>query len=248
MGLFFGSRDREPLDSASPDELLAEARNGDRAARDLLIRRYTPLVLRIASRLRGRYLQVGQDDEVSIGLMGFNEAIDGYDPARGVSFVAFAEVVVRRRLIDYLRREAKRPEVPLTVFDEEDEEGNTGNFAQTRQALDDHARQNEAWERRQEILRYQGLLSRYGISFAELVDISPKHGDARRRAIEAARIVASTPEYRQHLKQRKELPMKSLEERVQVSRKTLERQRKYIIAVALILMEDLVYLREYLDK
>jgi len=58
--------------------------------------------------------------------------------------------------------------------------------------------------------------------------------------------VAEDPALAGHLLNRRELPLKQLERRVDVSRKTLERQRKYIIAVALLLLEDFIYLRGYI--
>ena len=44
---------------------------------------------------------------------------------------------------------------------------------------------------------------------------------------------------------KKALPMKELSKNSGVDRKTLERHRKYLIAVALILMEDLPHMAEY---
>ncbi|MGE5589092.1 MAG: RNA polymerase sigma factor SigI [Bacillota bacterium] len=250
MGLLFWQRDRmaERPDGADLPQLINRAKNGDARARNLVIDKFQPFVLGIASRVSGRFVQAGRDDEVSIGLLAFNEAIDSYDPAKGVSFLGFAEVVIRRRLIDYFRKEGQRREVPLTGFEDEDEEGQTYNAVVGRQAQDEFAARSEAEDRRDEILRYQAKLRQFGISLQELVDVTPKHDDARTRAMQAARIVAATPEYRSHLVKKGELPLKSLESQVQVSRKTLERQRKYIIAIALALMDDFVYLREYIAK
>jgi RNA polymerase sigma factor len=224
------------------------ARRGDREARDLLIAQYTPFVLRVASGLARRYLNPGQDDEVSIALMAFNEAIDGYDRVKGTSFLSFAEMVIKRRLIDHFRRNSQNREVPMTDFEEEDAEGNVVNPVQVRQAMMAYSAHNEASDRREEIRRYQSILAQYRISFSELVDLSPKHDDARERAIEAARQVAARPQLRDHLTTKKELPLKELGGLVNVSRKTLERQRKYIIAVALILIEDFTHLRHYIRQ
>lgn len=224
------------------------ARVGDAAAREHLIRRFTPLALRVASQVAGRYVRVGEDDEVSVCMIAFNEAIDAYRPDRGGSFVSFAEMVMRRRLIDHLRRTANRPESPLSAWDEEDEEGNVYNAVEMDQSLQAHARAVETRERSEEIARYADVLRRYGISFRELPEISPKHDDARRRAIEVARTVASRPELARHLRATGELPLKALEQTAGVSRKTLERQRRYIIAIAVILLEDLAILRGYIDR
>ena len=43
----------------------------------------------------------------------------------------------------------------------------------------------------------------------------------------------------------KQLPLKEIEALVEVSRKTLERHRKYMIAVVLLLNSDFVYIKEY---
>ena len=92
------------------------------------------------------------------------------------------------------------------------------------------------------------LLNHYGITFSDLVQASPKHQDARERALEVARILISDPALLQYLTSRKSLPLKELQKRVKVSRKTLERQRKYIIALALILIGEFYYLQEYLKR
>lgn len=235
-----------PPVTSSIERLLEPARGGDAEARDELLRQYTPLVLRVGSQVSGRYLQVGRDEEISVGLIALNEAIDRYDSSRGASFVSFGEMVIRRRLIDYYRRQRGRTEIPLSDLGSEDEEGNPLQSVEEREAMSRFGEEQEAEERKFEIIRYSQRLAEYGIRFAELVEISPKHEDARERAIDAARHVAASPLLAQHLQMRKELPLKSLEERVGVSRKTLERQRKYIIAVALILLEDFYHLRRYI--
>lgn len=235
-----------PGDSSPAERLLEPARRGEKEAREELLRLYTPLVLRVGSRVSGRYVQVGRDEEVSVGLLALNEAIDRFDLERGASFITFAELVIKRRLIDFYRRQKGRNEIPLSDLESEDGEGNSLQFTQEREAIARFDLEQEAEDRKHEILRYTKRLSEFGICFSELVSASPKHEDARERAVEAARLVASNPLFAQHMQGKKELPLKQLEERVGVSRKTLERQRKYIIAVALIMLEDFYHLRQYI--
>jgi len=45
---------------------------------------------------------------------------------------------------------------------------------------------------------------------------------------------------------KKRLPLKQLETKVRASRKTLERHRKYIIAMCIVLLNEYVYLKEYI--
>jgi RNA polymerase sigma factor len=241
-----------------PDGLLAEARAGDRAARETLLSRYSPYVLKIASRVTGTYVKLGRDDEASVALVAFNEAIDSYDPSRGASFLGFAQTVIRRRLIDHFRGKARSRDVPLSALGDGDavagsevgdgSPGRVGGFVAAHAAAAEGVQRDyeERSERLEEVQRYRELLAAYGITLAELVRISPRHEDARRRAMGAARVLAARPELAQRLRQRGELPLKELSSLAGVSRKTLERQRKYIIAVALILMEDLPCLEAYL--
>ncbi len=241
------------------DGLLDRARGGDATARELLLKRYTPFALKVASRVIGSYVELGRDDEASVALMAFNEAIDSYDPGRGASFLGFAQAVIRRRLIDFFRQARSRSrEVPLSAFGEAEDgseeilgSGGVGavgrlEAAQVAAAEWADADWEEATDRRGEVLRFRELLKAYGITLAELVRISPRHEDARKRAMEAARVLASRPNLIGHLRRRGELPLKELEILVGLSRKTLERQRKYIIAVALILTEDMPHLEAYL--
>lgn len=229
------------------EELLSAARRGEKQAREELLRQYTPLILRVGSQVSGRFLHVGRDEEVSIGLLALNEAIDRFDPGRGATFISFSEMVIKRRLIDYYRRVRGQSEIPMSELESEDDEGNPLRSVEHKQAVEQFTKAREAEDRKTEIIRYARRLAEFGIRFSELVEISPKHEDARERAIEAARIVARNPVFSQHMQSRKELPLKQLEELVGVSRKTLERQRKYIIAVTLIMLEDFYFLKHYIS-
>ncbi len=241
---------KEKPNKKTPDELVREARAGSDESRERLIRAFTPFALRVAAQAAGRRIDPDVDDEFSVALSALNEAVDSFEPERNVAFLAFAETVIKRRLIDFFRREAnrRRREVPLTSFEEENEEGSVINPLEAAQAVEAFEAASETEARREEILRYCGVLANYGIGLDDLVRSSPRHEDARRRAIAAARLVAGSGELVKYLKSKKELPLKLLSEEVDVSRKTLERQRKYIIAVVLILIDDFEYLREYVLK
>ncbi|SMB98858.1 RNA polymerase sigma factor [Thermanaeromonas toyohensis ToBE] len=221
---------------ADPNHLLSLARKGNDLAREELIRKFTPFILNIVSRLSGRFVRLGEDDEASIGLMAFNEAIDTYDPRKGVSFLTLAETVIRRRIIDYFRQE-ERHRQHLATQD-----------IQVSSTPEDHHWAWELVDRREEIVRYQKELASYGISFADLVRNCPRHQDARQRALACARTIADNPLLRRYLEEKKELPLKALGHNLKTSRKTLERHRKYIIALALIIMGDYDYLKEYISQ
>ncbi|SFU78690.1 RNA polymerase sigma factor SigI [Alicyclobacillus macrosporangiidus] len=244
-GLLFG---RKSEDKSQLDSLLALAQAGDADARNAIIAQYTPFILKVASQAARRYIDRERDDEYSVALMAMNEAIDRFDPARKVNFLGFAETIIRRRLIDHFRAQrAQAKAVPWTEFDVTDEEDNVVNYVEVKTSVEAHGEAEERAERQAEILEYARALSDYGLSFAELVEVSPKHADARANAIAVAKAVVADEELLRYVQERKSLPLKLLEERVQVSRKTMERQRKYILAVVVLLNGDFHHLRSYIS-
>ncbi|MEW6308670.1 MAG: RNA polymerase sigma-I factor [Bacillota bacterium] len=232
--------------SEAAARLAQRARDGDGAAREELLREYAPFACRVAARACGRFVVAGQDEEASIALIALNEAVDAHREERGSGFLPFAETVIKRRLIDHFRRERGRREVPLSEFDEEDADGGTINPVELKAATARPETEAEVVERRLELEAYATQLARYGLTLEDLVRVSPKHEDARLRAIAVARVLFHDAGLRGHLVARGELPLKALAEKSGVSEKTLERQRKYIIAVAVILIEGLSSLAAFL--
>lgn len=246
-----GSPLQEPIkeSGADPLRLVVLAKNGDKDAREELIRQYTPFVMRVTAEACGRYVVAGQDDEASIALLAFHEAIDSYQTGRG-TFLKFSETVIKRRLIDYYRGQRRfGRETPLSDFVIEDDEGEEFCPAEMDAAILQHRHDVERMERQDEIRRYQDMLASYGISFSDLVKAAPKHRDAREAAKAVARYIAMRPELRAHLINNKSLPLKELDGMpgIPVSRKTIERNRKYIIALTLIIVGEFDYLKGYIS-
>jgi RNA polymerase sigma factor len=242
-------RTRRPDERKELATLIHGAKSGDDNARNKLISSYIPFVLRIASQTTHRYIDQHRDDEFSIALSAFNEAIDRFDLEREASFLSFAETVIRRRLIDFFRsRQRDRAQLPWSEFDVLDDEDNVTNYAEVSTSLAMHQRHEESTLRQMEIEEFQKCLQEYDLSFAELVRISPKHEDARQNAFHIGRIIAADSELREFVKRRKSLPLKALEGKVPVSRKTMERQRKYILAIVLLLQGDFPTIQSFLEE
>lgn len=76
----------------------------DPALRNRLVVQYAPLVKYVAGRMRTRLPEsVDQDDLVSDGVLGLIDAIERFDPDRGLSFQTFAVPRIRGAIIDGLR-------------------------------------------------------------------------------------------------------------------------------------------------
>jgi RNA polymerase sigma factor FliA len=76
----------------------------DPGLRNRLVMQYSPLVKYVAGRLRTRMPDsVEQDDLVSDGVFGLLDAIERFEPARGLSFQTFAVPRIRGAIIDGMR-------------------------------------------------------------------------------------------------------------------------------------------------
>ncbi len=218
---------------------------GDHELRNQIIEQYKPFVAKTVSSVCKRYIREN-DDEFSIGLIAFNDAIDKYSIDKGSSLFAFAELVIKRKVIDYIRKEARTP----TTINFELQEHEEGDYSQSKiesdLSLEDFQKQLEQEHRREEITYLQHCLSEFNLTVKDIVEQSPKHYDARQNAIQVAVQLMEDEELRNYLFNKKQLPVKQLETKVSVSRKTIERNRKYIIAMAIILSGDFVYLKDYL--
>jgi RNA polymerase sigma factor len=237
----------EATDAVDVRELVRLAQLGDGEARETVLRQLMPMAVAAAARHVGRFVHGGRGDEPSVALLALNEAIDAFRPDRSTSFSLFAVHVVRRRLVDHYRR-SRWPEVPLSSLESEDAEGRTYPAVFDRQAMERFADQSQAEARREEIGRYRAALRAFGLDLADLARLSPRRERARRAAMAVAHVVAQDPMLRMHLLRRRELPLRALAGRVPVSRKTLERRSKYIVAVTLVLAGDFPHLREYVVK
>lgn len=227
----------------SLEQTVLAIQKGDGRLQNDLIEDYKPFIAKTVSSICKRYIEE-TDDEFSIGLIAFNEAVEKYSSEKGRSLLSFAEVLIKRRVIDYIRKNAKNQSLRIQMDQEEQEYpfrtlDQELSFEQYQVMLDDE-------KRKEEILHYRDVLLQYDLHFSDLVEQSPKHIDARVNAIKIATLIVENQELYKILNEKKRLPIKQLEEKVQVSRKTIERNRKFIIAVAIILGGDYRYLKEYI--
>lgn len=80
-------------------------RNRSRSSRAALVEHYAPLVKQILRRLVVSLPgTVDFDDLIGCGVLGLIQAIENYDPGRGIRFEAYAQIRIRGAILDELRR------------------------------------------------------------------------------------------------------------------------------------------------
>jgi RNA polymerase sigma factor len=241
-----GRKDEQTDEASEIYQILKSIRAGDLTKTNPFIHQYRPFIYKILSQTAKRFIDQ-QDELSSVGIQAFHEAIQTFDLNRKTQFLSFASLVIRRRVIDYIRRERNRIETLSFDAVPKGMEATDGNFYDNQASLSQFQREIEKEYLREEIFHYQEALSQFNILFEALAEHSPKHQDARRLAIEIAQVIAEDEHLRGLLLMKKRLPTNELLARLPISRKTVERHRLYIIAVFLILIEDYQYLKSYLQ-
>lgn len=219
-------------------DALLSAQQGDSLAREELIKSHRVFIAKASSKICNRYLAWDNDDELSIALIAFNEAIDHFDPQAGASFYSFAQTVMRRRLVDYFRKEGKHQHLSLSPLNAEDEELSRYDLEASQEQYEEGQHKTEF---AQVVENYVRVLKAYGVTLNDLVKISPKHRDSKQTLIRVALALNHHPTLLAQLKRQKLLPIKELELLTGIKRKVIEKGRKYVIALALILSEPEFY-------
>lgn len=214
-------------------QTLLLAKEGNELIREELIQSHMPFIIKISSNICKRYLTWGHDDELSIALVAFNEAIDSFNPNDGASFYGFAKTVITRRLIDYFRKESKHQVFSLTPSGADNDLYDYDSASSFKLYKEEEQKNNFA----ETIKNYTIVLAEFGITFEDLVEVSPKHRDSKATLWRVAQELCAHPNLLKHLTKTKLLPLKELELLTGVKRKVLERGRKYLIATVLILSD-----------
>ena len=100
-----------PYQQQSDEALCALAAQGDGAAEEALISRYTRMVRRLS---RPLFLMGGDsEDLIQEGMLGLWKAVRDYVPDRGASFKTFAQTCVKNSMLTAVKNAAGKHHVPL---------------------------------------------------------------------------------------------------------------------------------------
>jgi RNA polymerase sigma factor for flagellar operon FliA len=92
--------------ASSPESKPPNAADTERQRR---IMEFYPLVCAIARRLANHFPKADEAEFVSVGVLGLIEALERFDPSRGVPFRAYAEIRIRGAIMDSVRLESWKP-------------------------------------------------------------------------------------------------------------------------------------------
>ncbi len=224
------------------DESAIKAKH-DKYHIETFIKEHEFFILKTAHKVTGKYI-TKSDDQWSVSLSAFNEAITAYSFEKG-SFLSFSELVIKRRLYDYIKKQSKHfCEVAISpfIFESSDEEEDLS----LRQAVISKVSTKQNDDAKLEIEAITFTLKQYGFSFYDLISVSPKALKTKKSCAKAIVFLSENQILLNEMKKTKNLPIKAIEKNLYIPRKVLERHRKYIIAGAEIISGNYPILSEYL--
>lgn len=221
------------------------AAKGSSLAADQLIRDYLPFIKAQAYKTVGRHI-TEEDDELSIAMIGFHEAVESYSRVRG-AFLNYAALVMERKLIDYHRSQKRHLghfsiDAPLSG----DEQKTLSDTLEDKTKEYDLGAVRDAT--REEILELTRQLSEYRLSLTDIADNSPKQERTHASCMRALAYAREHPELIREFKKTKRLPLNELVNGSGAERKTLERHRKYLMALLLIYSNGYDIIRGHLKQ
>ena len=236
---------RGQKESDGVNGILAEIKSGNTELKEKFIGDYKPFVIKAVFNATGKRVEIENSEEYSIGLSAFNEAIDSFDFSKNKNFFGFSEQVIKCRIIDYIRknRETQNRVYPFTYFSDEQ-----SNDFEERYLSSDCTHEFNNIELKEDILIFKDKLRLYGISFRDLLTCAPKHKDSRIMCIKIAKVLAVDENLFRKMEKTKTLPIQELLKAVNVYRGTLDKNRKFIIALSLIMTSGLEVLNGYISQ
>lgn len=204
-------------------------------ARDVMIQKYMPFIVKCVSDFTGSYVRIGDSDELSIGLMAFNEAIDRYDVQRGL-FLSYAKLVIISRLKTHLvKQNTNIQPMEIQGLDHLQSADILNEFQKT-DALED------------EIAVWKEELLKFKITFKDLLEKKPKHKDSRERHFKIAKQVSAHEPIVTVMFDKYRLPIQKIHVELKTSVKILERNRTFITSVIIIFVKELGAIKRWIMR
>ncbi len=210
------------------------------------IEEYKPFIASCTKNITGRYMTYGSDDELSIALIAFAEAIKTFDCTRG-NFFPFAGRIIKNRIIDYYRKEKRNSNVISLNEYYKGDINKKGKDIRESEAIDRYSIYEDSYYRRIELEELTKELKKWDIKFLDLVNVSPRQKKTRKIYHSIIKYITATPELIEIMHKKKQIPISEIEKELGISRKKFERARKYIIAMVIIVSGDYEYIRGYID-
>ena len=117
LSIYLREINRIPLISHEEEyELAVKAKNGDRAAREKILRANLRFVVSVAKKFRGQGLPLS--DLINEGNIGLITALDKFEPDKGYHFISYAVWWIRQSIMKAISEKGRAVRLPLNRSNE----------------------------------------------------------------------------------------------------------------------------------
>ena len=226
------------------EQIRAAQQSADAA--DGLIRQYMPYVKSETAKFLKRIPREGHDDELNIAMFAFYQAMLSYQRIKG-PFLAYAARIIRHRLIDEYRKQQRHSGV-ISLYQPQSQEEEVPLLEQIPDHGADMASHQQRMASQEEIAEFSAQLETFGITFSQVADNCPKQERTLRACRQVLAYARSVPQLLDQMVATKRLPLAELSQGAKVERKTLERHRKYLVAILLAFTNGYEIIRGHLRQ
>lgn len=188
------------------------------------IEEHFPFIIKSISKVTKRYVSIENDEEFSIGVLAFHEAMQKHSEEKG-PFLPFANLVISSRIKNYLLKENKHRLNPSLESLKED------GIDFSEEIINPIEDKNHLKE---EIENLKVYMNEFGFDFEDLVDDAPKHKKTRENAINLSEKVSKEKPLVDFMYEKKRLPIKRISLQFNVTEKIIKGSKKFIITVIII--------------
>lgn len=208
---------------------------------DKLLQDYLPF---IKKQLVGKtYMGVEYDDMLSLAMLSFVISIRQYKIGHG-SFLSFCAACIKNRLIDESRKQLRYNHI-ITPFDPISDNSALSSYEE-KISITIYNDDLEHQFLSQEIDALSLELKNYDITLLNLPTICPKQKRAREQCIEIAKKLISDSFALKKFSTNHKIPQTYLAHLCSLSPKTIEKHRKYILTITIILLGDYPCIKAFL--
>lgn len=215
----------------------------DHAELNQLITDYLPFIKK--EMMRTPIFQMEFDDRLSLAMLTFMNCVRQYEENAG-GFLPFAATCIHNRLIDEGKKltRYKAKTIPLDT----EANDNSDNIAANSKSIQIYEKEQERLALAEEIEVLSAALSEFGITLGSLAEICPKQNRSRKRCVACAQALVADPILQEQFPKTRRLPQAELAKRMQISEKTVEKHRRYIVVLTLILLGDYPGIQAFLPE
>lgn len=202
---------------------------------------YLPFIKKNIAKMNHSVLDY--DDILTIAMLAFIQSIETYDVNKG-SFLAYSSKIMYNRIIDEERKELRHSS-KIVYFKKEEEDMEA---EERKTAVICYRKEQERKTMAEEIAEFSNELEKFKITFIELHKVCPKQKKSRKLCMDLAKELIGQPQFYHDFLKHQRIPQAELAVKFHISSKTVEKYRKYIVTLVVLMTGDYPNIHTFIPK